>query len=274
MDRVELPEDEIVSLDHIAPRVRGLRITFVNVFGITHADGSWTLIDTALPMSGSLIRIWVEKHFAGPPNAIVLSHGHFDHVSEAATLADEWHVPIYAHPAERPYLTGQREYPAPNPGAGGGMMSYLSPFLPKGPVELGTRLRIFPETQEGAIQLEEMPGWQILHTPGHTSGHVSFFRPQDRVLLPADAFCTTKPESFFKSAISQPGELHGPPSYFTWDWSLAKSSVERLAALEPLVIAPGHGKPVSGLDIAGALKKLAARFDEVAVPENRQSSVA
>jgi glyoxylase-like metal-dependent hydrolase (beta-lactamase superfamily II) len=225
-------------------------------------------------MSRSVIRSWAEKHFAGPPNAIMLSHGHFDHVSEAAPLADEWHVPIYAHPAEGPYLTGQREYPAPNPGAGGGMMSYLSPLLPKGPVELGSRLRLFPETQEEAIQLEEMPGWQILHTPGHTPGHISFFRPQDRVLLAADAFCTTKPESFFKAAISQPGELHGPPSYFTWDWGLAKSSVGRLAALEPLVVAPGHGKPVAGSDVASALKELASRFDEIAVPDNRQSSVA
>ena len=98
MDRIEIPQDEIVALDDIAPGVRGLRITFVNVFGVAHADGSWTLIDTALPMSGSLIRNWAEKHFAGPRNAIVLSHGHFDHVSEAATLADGWNGPIYAHP--------------------------------------------------------------------------------------------------------------------------------------------------------------------------------
>ena len=274
MDRIELPENEIVALDDSAPGVRGLRITFVNVFGVTHTDGSWTLIDTALPLSGSFIRNWAEKHFAGPPNAIVLSHGHFDHVSEAATLADDWHVPIYSHSAERPYVTGQREYPSPNPGAGGGMMSYLSPLLPKGPVDLGTRLRILPETEKGAFQLEEMPGWQILHTPGHTPGHVSFFRSEDRVLLPADAFCTTKPESFFKAAILQPAELHGPPAYFTWDWSLAKASVDLLAGLEPLVIAPGHGKPISGPEAASALEELASKFNEVAVPGNRQSSVA
>jgi glyoxylase-like metal-dependent hydrolase (beta-lactamase superfamily II) len=274
MEYIEIPRDEIIELNDVAADVRGLRITFVNVFGITHADGSWTLIDSALPMSAGLIRSWAKAHFSGPPKAIVLSHGHFDHVSEAVTLADEWQVPIYAHPAEGPYLTGQRKYPAPNPGAGGGMMSYLSPLLPKGPVDLSGRLRLLPETSDESFRLDELPGWQILHTPGHTPGHISFFRAGDRVLLPADAFCTTKPESFFKAAISQPGELHGPPSYFTADWNLAKASVQYLSSLDPLVIAPGHGRPISGPDVGSALKELASRFDEVAVPDNRQSSVA
>ena len=85
------------------------------------------------------------------------------------------------------------------------------------------------------------PGWQILHTPGHTPGHVSFFRPSDRTLLVGDAFCTTKPKSFFEAAVVQHAELHGPPSYFTSDWDAARNSVKRRAALEPIVLEPGHG---------------------------------
>jgi glyoxylase-like metal-dependent hydrolase (beta-lactamase superfamily II) len=136
MDRVEIPEDQVLSMREIAPGVEGLRITFVNVFGITHPDGTWTLIDAALPMSEGYVRRWAEKQFLGAPRAIVLSHGHFDHVSSAAELADHWDVPIYAHPLERPYLTGQQEYPPPNPGAGGGLMSLLSPLLPRAPSTL------------------------------------------------------------------------------------------------------------------------------------------
>jgi glyoxylase-like metal-dependent hydrolase (beta-lactamase superfamily II) len=233
MDRVEIPEQQVVSLDNVAAGVRGLRITFVNVFGITHRDNSWTLIDAALPMSESYIRRWAEKHFDGPPRAVVLSHGHFDHVSSAQGLADHWNVPIYAHALERPYLTGQKEYPPPNAGAGGG---------------------------------------EILHTPGHTPGHVSFFRAEDRTLLPSDAFCTTKPESFFEAAIAQKSELHGPPAYFTSDWSSARASVRVLAALEPVTIAPGHGQPIAGAQVASELRELAARFDEIAVPDNRSKS--
>ena len=109
-----------------------------------------------------------------------------------------------------------------------------------------------------------------MHTPGHTPGHVSLFRPSDRTLLVGDAFCTTKPESFFEAAIAQNPELHGPPSYFTSDWDAARISVQQLASLEPNILAPGHGKPLAGDDVASSLHKLSGDFVEIAVPENEQ----
>ena len=269
MDKVEIAAQDALPLDAIAPGVIGLRIVFVNVYAITHADGSWTLIDAALPLSASRIKDWVKRNFDTPPNAIVLTHGHFDHISAAKELADEWNVPIYAHPLEFPYLTGQQEYPAPNWKAGGGSMSLMSPTLPKGPINVGSRLKPLPD--DGAeLSLAEMPGWTLLRTPGHTPGHVSFLRKEDGVLLVGDAFCTTKPESFFEAAIAQNPELHGPPAYFTSDWESAKQSVKKLAALEPRIVAPGHGKPLSGPDVAAALHKLADQFVRIAVPDNQK----
>lgn len=271
MGKIEIPEAQVHSMDAVAEGVHGLRIVFVNVFGITHPNRSWTLIDAGLPYSERYIRHWAESHFSSPPNAIVLTHGHFDHVSSAAALADDWKVPVYAHFLEHPYLTGQKEYPPPNVHAGGGMMTLLSPFLPRGPVDLGWRLREFPQPGE---PFEELSGWQILHTPGHTPGHVSFFRGEDRVLLPGDAFCTTKPESFFEAALVQEAELHGPPAYFTWNWTLARLSVQMLSALNPLVIAPGHGKPIAGPRVPEALRQLAAKFSEIAVPKSESDTAA
>ena len=119
-----------------------------------------------------------------------------------------------------------------------------------------------------------MPGWRLLETPGHTPGHVSFWREEDRVLIPGDAFCTTKPESFFEAALAQKPELHGPPSYFTSDWKAAGASVRRLAGLNAEVVAPGHGRPMAGAGVGEALRQLAARFGDVAVPENAKHEAA
>src|SRR5690349_4344928 len=44
----EIPKEHIVPMDDIAEGVRGLRIAFVNVFAVTHANGSWTLIDAGV----------------------------------------------------------------------------------------------------------------------------------------------------------------------------------------------------------------------------------
>lgn len=139
----DIPKHDIVPIDHVAEGIEGLRIAFVNVFGIRHTNDHWTLIDAGVPYSATLIRTWSEKHFEAPPVAIILTHGHFDHVSSAGELADLWDVPIYAHELEAPYLTGEKEYPPPNMGAGGGLMSLLSPMYPRGPVssapDLGRR---------------------------------------------------------------------------------------------------------------------------------------
>jgi glyoxylase-like metal-dependent hydrolase (beta-lactamase superfamily II) len=263
MAHVSIPESFVVPLEDAAAGISALRIVFVNVFALTHSDGSWTLVDAGLPLSATLIRNWAEKHFSAPPKAIVLTHGHFDHVSAAKDLAEKWNVFIHAHPQEFPFLTGEREYAPPDFGAGGGLMSLLSPLYPRGPIQLGDRLRSLAEgNSEGAAGL--IPGWTVVHTPGHTPGHVSFFRPVDRVLLAGDAFCTTKPESFFDAAISQSPELHGPPAYFTPDWNSAAASIQKLAELNPTVVAPGHGKPISGDDVANKLHQLAAQFRKAA----------
>jgi glyoxylase-like metal-dependent hydrolase (beta-lactamase superfamily II) len=278
LEGIAISDEHVSSLGNIAPGVCGLRIAFVNVFGLAHQDGTWSLIDAALPFSASYIRRWAENQFSTPPNALILTHGHFDHVSAARDLAEGWNIPIYAHPLEFPYLTGRKQYPEPNVGAGGGMMTLLSPLYPRGPIDVGDRLIGLAESGGGIDQvglaklrdLPELPGWSVLHTPGHTPGHVSFFRSSDRTLLVGDAFCTTKPESLYEAAVAQHPELHGPPAYFTSDWDAARASVLRLAILNPTTLAPGHGKPLAGDDIPARLHELLQHFDRIAVPANER----
>ena len=117
MDAIPLPSYEVVPLDNIAPGVRGLRILFVNVFALATPGGGWTLIDTGLYLSAGKIKNWAESHFGKgvKPEAIVLTHGHFDHVGAVKDLVAEWNVPVYAHADELPYLTGHAKYPPPDP---------------------------------------------------------------------------------------------------------------------------------------------------------------
>jgi glyoxylase-like metal-dependent hydrolase (beta-lactamase superfamily II) len=79
LDTLQIPKEQVISVDGVADGIRGLPLAFVNVFAVTHLDSSWTLVDAALPFTAGLIRHWAEKHFNWPPNAIVLTHGHFDH---------------------------------------------------------------------------------------------------------------------------------------------------------------------------------------------------
>src|SRR4051794_36406975 len=263
MNKIEIPAEETVSLDAVAHGVFGLRIVFVNVFAVSGEDG-WILVDAGLAGSAGRIIRWAETHVGeSAPSAIVLTHAHFDHVGALETLLETWSVPVYCHREELPYVTGARAYPPPDPTVGGGLMARLSALYPRQPINLAGRAQQLPA--DGSVPM--LPGWRWIHPPGHSAGHASLFREEDRTLIVGDAFCTTKQESFLAVATQRP-ELHGPPAYFTTDWDAARRSVERLAALRPAHIAPGHGRPMSGDGTSEALQELSARFDEVARPEH------
>lgn len=238
-----------------------VNVMFVGAPGC--GDGQWVLIDTGVLGGTQAIKSTAKARFGqnGRPAAIVLTHGHFDHVGCVETLAEEWNVPVYAHPAEHPYLDGSTSYQPPDPTVGGGLIAALSPLFPTSPVNLAGRLRALPADHS----VPHMPGWRWLHTPGHAPGHVSLWRQHDGVLIAGDAFVTTKQESIY-AAVTQAPEMHGPPAYFTPDWESAKQSVVSLALLAPEIVVTGHGAAMSGPVMRAALNDLAEHFDTLAVP--------
>lgn len=249
---------ELGTARPLAEDVGWVPLSIVNVYllGSPGADG-WVLLDAGLSISAPTIRRAAAERFGpAPPAAIVLTHGHFDHIGAIQELVEEWDVPVYAHPLELPYLTGRSDYPPPDPTVGGGMMAYLCRLYWRRAIDLGPRVRPLPEG--GAVPL--LPGWRWVHTPGHTPGHVSLFRDADRFLIAGDAFVTTKQESAVAALTGEPRGVRRPPAYFTTDWAAAGSSVRALAALRPEVAATGHGYPMRGERMRAELSRLAEHF--------------
>lgn len=250
----------------VAPGVWRMKDVFVNVFIIQNNHSSnWILIDTGLKSSALKIKKMIAEVLepGASPMAIVMTHGHFDHRGSLQQLADEWQVLVYAHHLEMPYLTGKSSYPPPDSTVGGGAMSGLAFLYPRKPINVAEHLSELP--QNGTIP--GIPEWKWIYTPGHTPGHISLFRESDGVLIAGDAFVTTNQESVF-SVMTQKKELHGPPKYFTPDWGSAARSVKELAALEPSVLASGHGHALYGDEARKALHKLASEFWKLAMPAN------
>ena len=252
----------------LGPDIAYLRHAIVNVVFVGRpgaGDRGWVLVDAGIPGARRAIEKAAAARFGegARPAAILLTHGHFDHVGTVEDLAMAWDAPVYAHRLEQPYLDGSAAYPAPDPSVGGGLFALISPLFPTKPVDLGERLRRLPE--DGSVP--PLPGWRWLHTPGHSPGHVSFWRPEDRLLVAGDAFVTTAQESVYAVAV-QETELHGPPKYLTVDWEAARSSVEALARLGPEIAVTGHGRPLRGPGLREGLDLLARDFALVAVPRD------
>lgn len=255
------------SIFEVAPGVLGLRTAMVNLFFISSplAPKSWVLVDGGLRGYGNRVYQIARQRFGknNPPQAIVLTHGHFDHTGTLPWLLQRWPVPVYAHRDELPFLNERLPYSPPDPSVGGGLMALSSPLYPRRASKLDITIAALPEG--GSVPA--LPDWEWIPTPGHSPGHVSLWRPSDGVLIAGDAIVTTRQESAL-SVWSQKIEVRPPPAYFTPDWRAAYTSMRRLRALNPVVLATGHGQPVSGSEWRRELDALIDQFPERGLPRH------
>jgi glyoxylase-like metal-dependent hydrolase (beta-lactamase superfamily II) len=101
-------------------------------------------------------------------------------------------------------------------------------------------------------EIPHLPGWRWVHTPGHTPGHVSYFRADDGVLITGDALVTLQVNALAGMVRGRQG-LSGPPWYTTADAASARASIKMIADLESRILASGHGDPLTGPDTAGRI---------------------
>ena len=245
-------------LQELAPGVHRVSVGPFCCYFLGAPGEPWVVVDTGTPGSTAAVVRTAEVLFGegSKPSCILLTHGHFDHAGSAAELADLWEVPVYAHQRELPFLTGKTQYPPADPTIGG-FFSLILRFMPdpNPAYNLGARVKVLPE--DGAVP--GLSGWRWLHTPGHTPGHVAYFRTADRILLTGDSLALVDFNSVFGVVFDvQKLSLPSPP--ITSDWEATRDSIRALARLEPSVIAPGHGKPLVSTDTALQLKIFAANL--------------
>jgi hydroxyacylglutathione hydrolase len=157
--------------------------------------------------------------------AHALTHAHSDHQGSSKAICDELGVPFWvgeddADAAERPELIRERQPDHP--------LNRVFFRLLHGPGR-----RVDRPLREG----DRVAGFQVLDVPGHSAGHVAFWRESDGVLVLGDVLNSMDP------VTGIPG-LREPRDFFTPDPARNRESARRLAALEPSLVLFGHGPPL------------------------------
>ncbi|MEW1806377.1 MBL fold metallo-hydrolase [Arthrobacter sp. SLBN-53] len=247
----------------------------VNLY-LIRSGPSWALVDCGWARSAEPVHRAVER-VLGPgnvPNAIFLTHIHPDHSGAAGALARLWDVPVYVHKAELPMAAGKYvpEFSMPLD------RWIVAPFLWSLPARARRRLEAAGDISDvvhglpGDRELPGLPGWAAVPTPGHTPGHVAYWRSSDAVLITGDAVVTVNLNSVGGLLLGVP-DLSGPPWYTTGNMELAKDSVTRLAGLGPRLLAPGHGQPLA-FGIVPRLRALAAKEPKQRIAIRRRAAGA
>lgn len=174
---------------------------------------------------------------------VILTHQDIDHIGNVHSLLDELpDTALLAHEDEIPYLTGDKPFIKMTPER----ISQLQGMMRQDADALLARLpdlRFVKLLHDGDL-LPYGGGIQIIHTPGHTPGHISIYVPRDGLLLAADELRVVD------------GELVGPMEVATPDMKQATLSLDKLLELEIRQILCYHGGLYSDEDTANTLRSL------------------
>jgi len=157
-------------------------------------------------------------------SAHALTHAHADHQGSSKLVCETLRIPFWvperdADAAERPELIRERQ-----PDKLINKVFFKAMAGPGHPVD--RRLH------EG----DEVAGFTVLDTPGHSAGHVSFWRESDRVLVLGDVLNSM-------DVLTAVRGLREPKTFFTPDPATNRASARRLGELEPALVCFGHGPP-------------------------------
>jgi hydroxyacylglutathione hydrolase len=157
-------------------------------------------------------------------NVHALTHAHADHIGSSHSVCEALGIPFWVGDADADaaesgdYLREMPDDPRPK----------FSNWAFRGPPHPVDR-----RLKEG----DDVAGFTVLEVPGHSSGHVAYWREEDRALVLGDVLFNCHP------VTGIPG-LHESPDYFTPDPARNRESARRLAGLQPELVCFGHGPPL------------------------------
>jgi hydroxyacylglutathione hydrolase len=204
----------------LAPDVhllRGFPPNAINVYLVGDV-----LIDAATRQGEKRIMRQIAGHTV---TAHALTHAHPDHQGASHAICERLEIPLWCGVGDVPAME--------TPGAikntqAPGWLNRMQERYWTGPAHPVARA-----LKEG----DEVAGFTVLETPGHSRGHVTYWREADRVLILGDVLNNMN----VKTGV--PG-LHEPPRIFTPDPERNRESIRRLAALRPSLVCFGHGAPL------------------------------
>ncbi len=200
----------------------------INLY-VIRTQAGYVLIDggTRWTVGGTL------RQLRGLPMAMMaLTHAHPDHQGAAHEACVHRKVPLACHEADADVMEGRRPM-----GPNNWLVKILRRMFAGPPHPVSVRFK-------GGEMLGQ---WEVVHAPGHTPGHVVYFRHTDRVAILGDVIRNASLRGGW-------GRLAYTPDVFNESPAGARQAVRVLAALRPRLLLPGHGPPSD--DIAG-LERLA-----------------
>ncbi len=208
-----------MAMISIAPNVTWLPL--VPPYGINAYLVEDVLIDAGTRHHHGLLR-WVLR--GRRLSAHALTHAHPDHQGATREVCESFGVPLWCPAGDCDAMErgATRELLPPS------LFNRLLDRLMRGPAHPVARV-----LREG----DEVAGFQVIETPGHTPGHVSFWRERDGVLILGDVLANCHP-------ITQMIGLREPLDRFTLDPARNRASARKVADLHPRLICFGHGPPL------------------------------